>query len=118
MSEITSENVDLSSPADLVRKLAEPVRAGESIKALILRAWRHARDTARQQCVEEMSARRIRAIWYSEARGVLAYEIDLLRAAVRGKDVTSKTEIWEYARGLERRLEQLETQLKRAREHS
>ena len=106
MSEITSENVDLSSPAELVRRLAEPVHAGESIKALILRAWRRARDTAKQQRVEEMSARRIKAIWYSEARGVLAYEIDVLRAAVRKKaepkavaaDVTSKVEIWKLLR--------------------
>jgi hypothetical protein len=100
----------------LLREYISPPIAGEPMKVRIYRAARHVGFTIS----------RTNTLWYGNARRIDAGEIDVLRAAVRGKaepkttvaaDVTSKS-IWEYAKGLEQRLEQLETELKRAREHS
>src|SRR5579871_4880460 len=53
----------------LIRRCAEPVSAGESVKALIRRASARA----------GLPFPRGRALWYGEARSVRAEEMDLLR---------------------------------------
>lgn len=58
----------------LICACAEPVRAGESIKALIRKAARRA----------GIPQGRARSLWYAEARAVRAEEMDCLRKAARG----------------------------------
>ena len=69
-SEDISMSVELEA-SSILRGLAEPVSAGESIKALINRAARKA----------GMTTSRTRKIWYGEAKAILAQEMDALRKA-------------------------------------
>lgn len=55
---------------DLVRRVAEPRTAGDSVKQAIIRAARRLR----------WSITRTKAIWYAEARRIDASEMDQLRA--------------------------------------
>ena len=66
----SSMSVELEA-STLLRNLAEPVSAGESIKALINRAARKA----------GMTTSRARKCWYGEAKAILAQEMDALRGA-------------------------------------
>lgn len=82
--ENSSENLErrtrmsaVSEASHLMRRIAEPVSAGESIKALINRAAR----------LTGINSSRAKAIWYQETRRIDAEEIDRLRevAAARAQ---------------------------------
>lgn len=69
-----SEGSDMSASASaearyLVRRCAEPVKAGESVKALIRRV---AMRTG-------LSPARVKSFWYEEAKQHLSHEMDRLR---------------------------------------
>lgn len=80
-----------------LRRLAEPVRAGESIKALIGKAARRA----------NMSYSRVRELWYGRAK-VSADEIERVRGLLRAK---SQEDVHEEIAALRARLEALEAQI-------
>jgi hypothetical protein len=116
VSEKVSEASEMSASAEasqLVRRCAEPVSAGESVKALINKA---ARRTG-------LSASRVKGLWYAEARSVLAEEMDRLRAAAKReraleddarRDAALRNEYREVSERLERmeaRLEQIASRM-------
>lgn len=87
--------------SDGLRRLAEPVRAGESIKALIGKAARRA----------GMSYGRAYECWYGRAR-VRAEELDRVRALLQAKEQEAiNVEIAELRQRLARLEEQLAAEL-------
>ena len=94
----SSMSVELEA-STLLHGLAEPVSAGESVKALIARAAR--------KCGLPNS--RVKKLWYKEARAILAQEMDALRIAAakrqKERDDGAKSEF----RELSERIARLET---------
>ena len=111
-SDKASERSDMSTSVEaqgLIRSCAEPVRAGESVKALIRKA---ARKTG-------LSFGRARSLWYAEARVVRADEMDALRRAAnsmravengRAEDADLRSMLAEISR----RLDSIEQSLARS----
>lgn len=80
MSEIQSGGAEMSSVAEasaLLRRVAGPRGAGDSVKALI-------RRTARRL---QWGPSRVKDVWYQDARRIEAYEMDRLRAEAARADI-------------------------------
>lgn len=88
----------------LVRRLAEPCTAGDSVKAQILRASRRA----------GFGFNRVRSLWYGDERcSVSAIEMDKLRraAGARGKPDVHRDELVIRVEALEQQLRALAARL-------
>ena len=109
MSEILSERVEMSASVEasnLMRAIAEPAPAGVHIEALI-------RNVARKV---GLSFRRAKAIWYGEARLILAEEMDALRAAASARRATESVlskDLERFSAELVARVARLDDQLSR-----
>lgn len=90
--------------SDLIRQLAEPCPAGDSVKAAINRALRRVSP----HLPWPMKASRAEDIWRREARAIRAEEMDALRAA---KAAREKAEFAHEAAAVETRLARIEAAL-------
>ena len=90
--------------SDLIRQLADPCPAGDSVKAAINRALRRVSPFLPWP----MKPSRAEDIWRREARAIRAEEMDALRAAKAAKE---KAEFKHEAAAVEARLARIEAAL-------
>jgi len=84
----TAEIINMTAVAEasrLLREVAEPVPAGDSVKAAIGRAARRVEKHIPPHFASRWHAGRAEDIWRGEARGVWAEEMDAIRRAADAK---------------------------------
>lgn len=84
----TAEIISMTAVAEagrLLREVAEPVPAGDSVKAAIGRAARRVEKHIPAHFASRWHAGRAEDIWRGEARGVWAEEMDAIRRAADAK---------------------------------
>jgi len=90
-----SVEVEASS---LLREIVAPQQPGESVKALIGRA-------ARRTGIE---FGRVKRLWYSEAKAILASEMDAIRSAAARKACEASSDLRSQHQDVARRIAELE----------